>query len=113
MLIESDNRMAMHRLIVFVLVLNSQYILIKCNTCITTQESLGDNKGLSCIFPFVVSGKTYNECTTDLDPEGKLWCATETDGSDKQVTNKWGYCPDDEACLKRYYIFFYTSYISV
>ena len=102
----------MHRLIAFVLVLNFQYILIKCNKCITTQESSGDNKGVSCIFPFVVSGKTYNECTTDHDPEGKLWCATETDGSDKQVSNKWGYCPDDEACLKRYKIyFFYTAYL--
>ena len=94
--------MVLFSLIIFVLVINYKCGLIKCNNCITTQESLGDNEGLSCIFPFVVLGKTYNECTTDLDPEGKLWCATETDSSGKQVTSKWGYCPDDEACLKRY-----------
>ena len=93
--------MVLLSLIIFVLVINFQCGLIKCNNCITTQESLGDNKGLSCIFPFVIEGKTYNKCTTDLDPEGKLWCATETDGSGKIVTNKWGYCSDDNACLER------------
>ena len=82
-------------------IINFQCGLIKCNNCITTQESLEDNKGLSCIFPFIVEGKTYNKCTSDFDPEGKLWCATETDGSGKIVTNKWGYCSDDNACLER------------
>ena len=46
--------------------------------------------------------KSYSECTTDHDIDGKLWCATETDESDKQVQNKWGYCPDNNACLERY-----------
>ena len=115
--------MALHRLVVFVLVLDFQYILIKCNKCVTTEESLGDNKGLPCIFPFVVGGKTYNECTTYLDPERKLWCATETDGSSndacttksnphnrfwcstkvdrsgKHVNGNWGYC--SEECFSR------------
>ena len=91
--------MALLRLIVFVLVLNFQSVLIKCNNCITTQESLGDNKDLPCIFPFIVADKTYNECTTDFDHDGKLWCATETDDSNKQVTGRWGYCAD--SCAKR------------
>ena len=72
--------------------------------CITTQDSLEGNKGQPCIFPFNLDGKSYNECTTDFDPDGKLWCATETDESDKQVTNKWGYCPNKcDSCKPGFY----------
>ena len=84
--------MAMHRLIVFVLVLNFQLILIKCNKCITTQESLGDNKGQSCIFPFVVSGKTYNECTKEESIN--LWCATSVMENGEVITDHWEDCKD-------------------
>ena len=82
-------------LLVVQVVLNFQYMLVECNNCITTQDSSENQKGQPCAFPFVIGGKTFNECTTEKDPDGKLWCATETDDSDKQIPGKWGYCPDD------------------
>ena len=89
------------RLFFFVLVqlLYFQYVLIECKECITTKDSIGDQKDLPCVFPFVIGDKTFNECTTDTDPDGRLWCATETDDSNNQIGGKWGYCPDN--CGKR------------
>ena len=97
----------LHRLIVFVLVLNFQCVLIKCNNCITTQESPGDNKGLPCIFPFNLDDKSYNECTTESDPNEKLWCATETKSDNQMESGKWGYCPDDNNACRERYVFVY------
>ena len=43
-------------------VLNFQYILVECNNCITTQDSSENQRGRPCAFPFVIGGKTFNEC---------------------------------------------------
>ena len=102
-----DKMVLRHRLFFFVLVLLyfQNIIIIECKECITTQDSQGDQKGLPCVFPFVIhdvdmgEDKTFNECTTDFDHDEKLWCATETDDSNKQVTGRWGYCAD--SCAKR------------
>ena len=59
-------------------VLNFQYILVECNNCITTQDSSENQRGRPCAFPFVIGGKTFNECTPEKDPDGKLWHSTST-----------------------------------
>ena len=46
-------------------------------------------QGESCVFPFLYSGKTYLDCTTDDEQDGRLWCAT-TSNYDRD--QKWGYC---------------------
>jgi len=50
--------------------------------------------GRICQFPFIYEGKKYNRCTTDNDPDGKLWCSTKVDSSGNHVQNagQWGYC---------------------
>ncbi len=54
------------------------FFLLHCVEICTGQGCQTDNKGpekkAPCIFPFVHSGKTYEMCTNDRDPDGKLWC---------------------------------------
>ena len=38
-----------------------------------------------CAFPFVLEGKKYDSCTTDEDPDDKLWCSTKTDEKNVHV----------------------------
>ena len=74
------------------------YMLILCNDCITTQDSSENQRGRPCVFPFIINpttNKVFNECTTEKDPNGKLWCSTKTDDSNKHIRGNWGYCPDD------------------
>ena len=94
-----------------VLLLSLQCILINCNDCITTQDSPSNHKGEPCVFTFIVQQKndeysytitTYDECTTDLDPDGRLWCSTETDESNVHISGKWGYCSD--SCMETEYV---------
>jgi len=48
--------------------------------------------GRACVFPFKLSGKTYNACTSDLDVDGRFWCSTQVDNQGNHVTGTWGYC---------------------
>ena len=50
-----------------------------------------------CIFPFVVNGNTYTDCTDDsLSGSGAKedfkWCATSTNGDRSMKNGKWGIC---------------------
>ena len=40
---------------------------------------------VSCAFPFVLEGNKYDSCTTDEDPDVKLWCSTKTDEENVHV----------------------------
>lgn len=51
--------------------------------------------GARCILPFVFGRKTYNGCTGDADPSGRLWCSTRVDSSGRHVRGNWGYCERD------------------
>ena len=50
-----------------------------------------------CKFPFKLNnGNVHNSCTTDQDPDGKLWCSTRVDSKGEHVRGHWGYC--EESC---------------
>ena len=101
-----------HLDLIQVVLLCLQYILINCNNdCITTQDSPGNHKGRPCVFPFIIEQKnsefnytitTYDECTTDFDPDDRLWCSTETDEFNVIIVGKWGYCSD--GCMEKEYV---------
>ena len=45
---------------------------------------------VSCVFPFLYNGNTYNECAWDIDG---AWCSTETNVSSGQhIEGKEGAC---------------------
>ena len=46
------------------------------DTCTTSETKRGATPNQPCIFPFTINGKTYNECTTDHNPDKTLWCKT-------------------------------------
>ena len=102
----------MHLGVIQVVLLSLQYILINCNNeCFTTQDSQENQKGRPCVFPFIIEQKnsefnytitTYDECTTDFDPDDRLWCSTETDEFDVIIVGKWGYCSD--GCMEKEYV---------
>jgi len=52
--------------------------------------------GRVCQFPFSYEGKRYTRCTTENDPDGRLWCSTKVDKNGNHVQNEgqWGYCSD-------------------
>jgi len=60
------------------------------NTKCTTED------GRVCQFPFSYEGKRYTRCTTENDPDGRLWCSTKVDKNGNHVQNEgqWGYCSD-------------------
>ena len=58
--------------------------------CFVIEKKTNDLQ--SCIFPFVYSGKTYNECINVNDPNGKFWCSTKVDTNGNHVKSYWGYC---------------------
>ena len=65
--------------------------------CKTTNEAGSAKKDVACHFPFTTGDKTYDACTTDLDPDKRFWCSTKVDRSGKHVSGNWGYCSED--CL--------------
>lgn len=36
----------------------------------------GPQEGAPCVFPFVFRGRTFQECTSAEDPDGRPWCST-------------------------------------
>ena len=71
-------------------------MVVECRDCIK-RETID---GRPCVFPFItIENKKYNDCTSDLDPDGKLWCATETDELNRLVIGKFGFCSDK--CLEK------------
>ena len=68
-------------------------------TCLTTDEPASFVKNAPCIFPWKIGDQTYDSCTTDDDPDGRLWCATKLDASGTLIDRQWGYCPEE--CRKK------------
>ena len=69
------------------------------DTCTTFE---GPAKGEACVFPFVWSGKTYNECAYDSSlGDTYFWCSTKVDSSGTHVTGNWGKC-DLDTCPCKY-----------
>ena len=63
--------------------------------CMT--KSRGNTRPKPCRFPFKLSnGNVHNSCTTDQDPDGKLWCSTKVNSIGDHVRGHWGYC--EESC---------------
>lgn len=60
-------------------------------TCRTTD-------GRACMLPFRFRGRTYTDCTTDTDPDGRHWCSTRTDARGRHLMGNWGYCA--MSCLR-------------
>ena len=59
----------------------------------------GPRENFPCKFPFFFNGKTHNGCTTDKDPDNRLWCSTKTFPNGTHVgggLGNWGYC--NEGC---------------
>merc|ERR1712113_278832 len=57
----------------------------------------GNRPGIPCIFPFVYSGKVYNQCAEWVhggENEGKFWCSTKVDNFDRHITGQgqYGFC---------------------
>lgn len=82
-----------------IVVLSLIHLIHGQESCLTTDQN---NEKKSCVFPFILSDKTYYGCTTDSDPDGNLWCSTKTN----PVTNEhvsgqghWGYCDTSPECL--------------
>ncbi|KAG7509424.1 cation-independent mannose-6-phosphate receptor [Solea senegalensis] len=46
-------------------------------------------EGDACVFPFILMGRTYTECTTDERTDGRKWCATT---GNYDTDRKWGFC---------------------
>ena len=85
------------KLIIFTSVIGDE-----AGPCIT----VGGNKaGQPCVFPFTNNGVTYSGCTTDDDPDSKLWCSVATDDAGNHLKGSWGHCPregcplDQQECI--------------
>jgi len=59
--------------------------------CLTLPNE-GPKKNAECKFPWYSNGKLLQGCTTDFDPDGRYWCATELDDSLYPKGGQWGYC---------------------
>ena len=65
----------------------------------TVCTSLGDCQTTNlpheeCIFPFIVSGKTFNHCKQgEGKNKNKFWCATSLDA--KGYYRHWGWCTNN------------------
>lgn len=65
----------------------------------------GPDPGKPCALPFIFQGINYQDCTTDVDLDGRFWCSTKTDARGQHIAGQdnWGYCnsncslPDDSA----------------
>ena len=78
----------------------SSYSLLQVGvTCLTTDEPDSLVRNAPCQFPWKLGGKTYDSCTTDEDPNGRLWCATKLDESGSFILGQYGYC--SEECTKK------------
>jgi len=67
---------------------------LKPGSCLTVD---GGRVNVGCVFPFSFKGRTYNGCTTDDDPENRLWCSTRTDSNGVHISGReWGHC--NSAC---------------
>ena len=62
--------------------------------CKTTNETRAAKQNVACHFPLLVD-KTFDACTNDSDPDGRLWCSTKVDRSGKHINGNWGYCSED------------------
>ena len=58
-------------------------------------KSRGNTPSEPCKFPFKLSGNVHNSCTTEKDPEGKLWCSTKVDSNGDHVRGHWGHCEEN------------------
>ena len=62
--------------------------------CQTTNEPGSFVKNAPCKFPFTLDDQTFDTCTRERDPEGKLWCSTRVDRFGRHVLGNWGHCSD-------------------
>ena len=59
-------------------------------------KSRGNTRPKPCQFPFkLTNGNVHDSCTTDQDPDGKLWCSTKVDSKGELIKGHWGYCEDN------------------
>ena len=74
------------------------YHYIPGKICRTNND--GPRKNTPCALPWKKNGKLYDGCTTDEDPDGKLWCSTKTSTDLEHVGGQgnWGYCA--QSCLE-------------
>ena len=63
-----------------------------------TATIVSSNTTKWCVFPFIYSGKTYEECTVDDSENSKPWCAYEVDDQRNVVRGKWADCNPE--CLE-------------
>ena len=57
-------------------------------------EGPAQSQGKVCQFPFTFNGKIWAGCTSEKDPDGRLWCSTKTRaGVHVGGEGHWGYCP--------------------
>ena len=62
--------------------------------CMT--KSRGNIPPKPCKFPFKLNnGNVHDSCTTDQDPDGKLWCSTKVNSNGDHVRGHWGYCGEN------------------
>ena len=71
----------------------NKLIILLGKKCIT-YDSAYQNTGKPCVFPFIVNGVTYTECTTAYGAS-QPWCSTLTDENGNIIDGQWGYCAPD------------------
>jgi len=52
----------------------------------------GPKAGNKCTFPFTFKKVRYTSCTAVDDPDGRVWCSTQTDANGKHKSGTWAYC---------------------
>ena len=74
------------------------YLFISDQKCLTNSD--GPQKNVICVITWKFKGKLYNDCTTDEDPDGKLWCSTKTSSDLEHIGGQgnWGYC--EQSCFQ-------------
>jgi len=60
-----------------------------------TQAPAGATSGATCTFPFIYRNSSHSRCTYADSPVA--WCATQVDGNQVMVPNRYGDC-DEATC---------------
>ena len=70
-----------------------------CRGCEVIEEASGLEK--PCVFPFTFRGVTYNDCTSEDDPDGNLWCSTKVNETGNHIGEQslWGFC-ENPSCFQ-------------
>ena len=74
--------------------IQSKHILVRPFECKVEEKATLSTQ--NCQFPFILNGKTFNNCTDHSEPNGRLWCPTQVSDSGEYLSKSedgyWGHC---------------------